>query len=160
VAYFVAACDLSCDKQVIKSANVFVEPPHLLALWDRRRVAQAGNLDTLPRDTSRPPCEFIHCKCSVSSVAKEIGKIRSIPNYWDVSVCSVEFVSTVWDTGVSNASPSTCEGLGSGNHMTMTSIMTTAQQLDLLPTCHTQVQLSIHQMAHEHKRIRRALDRR
>jgi len=34
---------------------------------------------------------------------------------------------------------STCEGLGSGNPTPFTSIMTTAQQSDLLPTCHTQV---------------------
>ena len=41
-----------------------------------------------------------------------------------------------------------------------TSIMSTAQQSDLFPTCHTQVQLSVHQMAHERERIRRGLDRR
>ena len=55
---------------------------------------------------------------------------------------------------------STCVGLGSGHLRPFTSIMSTAQQSDLFPTCHTQVQLSVHQMAHKRKRIRRALDRR
>jgi len=48
-----------------KSSHIVSEAPHLMTLWDRRRLAQAGNLDTLPRDNSRPQCEFIHCACKV-----------------------------------------------------------------------------------------------
>ena len=42
----------------------------------------------------------------------------------------------------------------------MSSSMTTAQQLEVLPLCHTQVQLSVHQIAQECMRIRQALDHR
>ena len=45
-----SAFNVTCDMPVNKSSHIVSEAPHLMALWDRRRLAQAGNLDTLPRD--------------------------------------------------------------------------------------------------------------
>jgi len=56
-----SAFNVTCDMPVNKSSNIVSEAPHLMALWDRRWLAQAGNLDTLPRDNCCPQCEFIHC---------------------------------------------------------------------------------------------------
>jgi len=60
-----SAFNVTCDMPVNKSSHIVSEAPHLMALWDRCRLAQASNLDTLPRDNSRPQCEFIHCACKV-----------------------------------------------------------------------------------------------
>jgi len=49
----------------------------------------------------------VRVRCvSCFALVKVIGKIRSVQKWWDAIVCSVESVSIVWDTGVSNASPS------------------------------------------------------
>jgi hypothetical protein len=164
-----SAFNVTCDMPVNKSSHIVSEEPHLMALWDRRRLAQAGNLDTLPQDNSRPQCEFIHCACKVCQL------FRTSKGDWKDSQCTkmvgckcvqcrVCFDSSghwcVQRESLKGCTGSTCDGLGSGNLTPFTSIMTTAQQSDLLPPCHTQVQLSVHQMAHERKRIRRALDRR
>ena len=130
-------------------------------------MAQAGNLDTLPRD--RPQCEFIHCACKVCQF------FRTSKGDWkDLQCtklkgckcvqCRVCFDSSrhwcVKRESLKGCTGSSGEGRRSGNHVTMTSIMSTARQLDLFPTCHTQVRLSVHQMAHERTRIRKALYRR
>jgi len=60
-----SAFNVTCDMPVNRSSHIVSEAPHLMALWDRRRLAQAGNLDTLLRDDSRPQCEFVHCACNV-----------------------------------------------------------------------------------------------
>ena len=125
-----------------------------MALWDRRRLAQAGNLDTLPRDNSRPQCEFIHCACKVCQL------FRTSKGDWTDSQCTkmvgckcvqcrVCFDSSGHWCVQRDCTGATCDRLGSGNLTPFTSIMSTAQHSDLLPTCHTQVQLSVHQMAHE-----------
>ena len=156
-------------KKEIQFINVVVEPPHLLPFWDRRRVALAGTLNTLQRDTSRPQCELTHCTCRVCQ------PFRNSRGDWQNSQCPkllgckcvrcrVCFDSSghwcVKRESLKGCTVSACEGLGSGHPTPFTSIITMAQQSDLLPTCHAQVQLSVHQMAHERKRIRRALDRR
>jgi len=164
-----SAFNVTCDMPVNKSSHIVSEAPHLMALWDRHRLAQAGNLDTLPRDNSRQQCEFIHCACKVCQL------FRTSKGDWKDSQCTtlkgckcvqcrVCFNSSghwcVKRESLRGCTGSSGEGRGSGHHVTMTSIMSTARQLDLLPTCHTQVQLSVHQMTHERKRIRQALDRR
>jgi len=60
-----SAFNVTCDMPVNKSSHIVSEAPHLMALWDRRRLVQAGNLNTLLRDDSRPQCEFIRCACNV-----------------------------------------------------------------------------------------------
>jgi len=164
-----SAFNVTCDTSVNKSSHIVSEAPHLMTLWDRRRLAQAGNLDTLPRDNSRPQCEFIHCACKVCQLFRtnkgdwKDSQCTKMVGYKCVQ-CRVCFDSSghwcVQRESVKGCTGSTCEGLGSGNLIPFTSIMTTAQHSDLLPTCRTQVQLSVHQMAHKRKRIRRALDRR
>jgi len=164
-----SAFNVTGDTPVNESSHIVSEAPHLMALWDRRRLAQAGNLDTLPRDNSCPQCEFIHCACKVCQL------FRTSKGDWKDSQCTkmvgckcmqcrVCFDSSghwcVQRESLKGCTGSTCDGLGSGQFRPFTSIMSTAQQSDLLPSCHTQVQLSVHQMAHERERIRRGLDRR
>ena len=163
---------ISChrhDHAQDKSSHTVSEAPHLMALWDRRWLTQAGNLDTLPRDSSRPQCEFIRFACNVCQF------FRTSKGDWKDSQCTklkgckcvqcrVCFDSSghwcVKQESLKGCTGSSGKGRTSGNHVTMTSIMSTARQLDLLPICHTQVQLSVHQMAHERTCIRKALDRR
>ena len=76
-----SAFNVTCDIPVNISSHIVSEAPHLMALWDRRQLAQAGNLDTLPRDDSRPQCEFIHCACKVCqffALVKVTGKSHSV----------------------------------------------------------------------------------
>jgi len=61
VSCLASVFNLTCDMPVNKSSHIVSEARHLMALWDRCQLARAGNLDTLPRDNSRPQCEFIHC---------------------------------------------------------------------------------------------------
>jgi len=56
-----SAFNMTCDMPVNKCSHIVSEAPHWMALWDRRWLTQSANLDTLPRDDSRPQCEFIHC---------------------------------------------------------------------------------------------------
>ena len=159
----------TCDMPVKKSSHIVSEAPHLMALWDCHQVVQAGNLDTLPRDNSHQHCEFIHCACRVCQ------PFRTSKGDWQNSQCTklkgckcVQcrdcFDSSghwcVKQESLEGCTGSSGEGRGSGNHVIMTPIMSTTQQLDLLPTCHTQVQLSVHQMPRERKRILKALDQR
>jgi len=169
VSCLASAINVTCDMQENKSSHIVSEALHLMALWDCHWLAQAGNLDTLPWDNSCPQCEFIHCACRVCQF------FRTSKGDWkDLQCtklkgckcvqCRVCFDSSghwcVKRESLKGCTGSSVEGRGSGNHVTMTSIMSTARQIDLLPTCHTQVQLSVHQMAHERKRIRKALDQR
>ena len=164
-----SAFNVTCDMPVNKSSHIVSEAQHLMAPWDRRWLAQNGNLDALPRDDFRPQCKFIHCACKVCQI------FRTSKGGWKDSQCTklkgckcvqcrVCFNSSghwcVKRESLKGCKGSSEEGHRSGNHVTMTSIMSTARHLDLLPTCHTQVQLSVHQMAHEGTRIRKALDRR
>ena len=80
--------------------------------------------------------------------------------YANILILAKETFENIQCESLKDCTGSTCEGLGSGSLIPFTSIITTAQQSDLLPTCQTQVQLSVHQMAHERKRIRSALARR
>jgi len=77
-----SAFNVTCDMPVNKSSHIVSEEPRLMALWDRRRLAQAGNLDTLPRDNSRPQCEFIHCACKVCQL------FRTSKGDWKDSQCT------------------------------------------------------------------------
>jgi len=164
-----SAFNVTCDMPVNKSSHIVSEAPHLMALLARRWLAQAGNLDTLPRDNSRPQYEFIHCACKVCQF------FRTSKGDWKDSQCTkfkgckcvqrrVCFNRSghwcVKRESLKGCTGSSGEGRWSGNHVTMTSIMSPARQLDLLPSCHTQVQLSVHQMAHERTRIHKASDRR
>jgi len=164
-----SAFNVACDMPVNKSSHIVSEAPHLMTLWDRHLLAQAANMDTLPRDNFRPQCEFIHCACKVSQF------FRTGKGDWKDShctklkgckcvqcrVCSDNLGHWfVKQESLKGCTGSSGKGRTSGNHVTMTSIMSTARQLDLLPICHTQVQLSVHQMAHERTRIRKVLDRR
>jgi len=76
------AFNVTCELRVNKSSHIVSEAPHLMALWDRRRLAQAGNLDTLPGDDSRPQCEFIHCACNVCQF------FRTSKGDWKDSQCT------------------------------------------------------------------------
>jgi len=157
-----SAFNVTCDMPVNKSSHIVSEAPHLMALWDRRWLAQAGNLDTLPSDVSRPQCEFIHCVCKVCQF------FRTCKGDWkDLQCtklkrckcvqCRVCFDSSghwcVKRESLKGCTGSSGEGHRPGNHVTMTSIMSTARHLDLLPTCHTQVQLSDHQKWHTNARV-------
>jgi len=61
-----SAFNVTCDMPVNKSSHIVSKTLYLMALWDHRRLTQTVNLDSLPRDNSRPQCEFIHCACMVS----------------------------------------------------------------------------------------------
>ena len=104
-----SAFNVTCDMPVNKSSHIVSEEPHLMALWDPRQLAQAGKLDTLPQDNfARSVNSYtVRVRCvSCFALVKVIGKIHSVQKWWYASVCSVESVSTVRDTGVSNVSPS------------------------------------------------------
>jgi len=71
-----------CESQLTESSTSVLEAPHLLALWSRWQAAHAGNLETLPCDTSCPQCEFIHCQC------ESCASFHTTGDNWQNSQCT------------------------------------------------------------------------
>jgi len=158
-----------CASQLTPTTAAIGEAPHLLALWGRRRAEHAGNLKTLPRDTSRPQCEFIHCQCESCASFHTAGGDWQNSQCIQLVGCKCVLCRVCYDSSghwcASRENLKGCKGLSRGGiqsytPVVMSAIMTTAQQLEVLPLCHTQVQLSTSQLEHERKRVRQALDRR
>ena len=161
-----------CESQLTRAAASISEALHLLSLWGRRqlrRAAHACNLETLPRDTFRPQCEFIHCQCESCAAFHTAGGDWQNSQCTQLVGCKYVQSRVCYDSSGhwcdSRENLKGCKGLSrrgiqSYIPVVMSAIMTTAQQLEVLPLCHTQVQLSTHQLAHERKRIHQALDRR
>ena len=158
-----------CESQLNTSSFSISEALHLLAFWGRRWAAHAGNLETLPRDTSHPQCEFIHCRCD------SCASFHTAGGDWQNSTCTqLVGCKCVQCRECCDSSGHWCDrrenlkecmglsigGIQSYTPVVMSAILTTAQQLEVLSLRHTQVQLSGHQIAQERKRIHQALDRR
>jgi len=72
---------------VSHNTSKFCEPPHMIALRMRRKMAKAGTLLSITRDLSCPPCDFIHYSFAQCQIFRQDSETWQPGSGWAVVGC-------------------------------------------------------------------------